>query len=59
MLIIKCGRWQHYDRVPLVIADSEQDMSGIEPGSLGWYTGALTTGLQEVTAIWMDNAVAS
>ena len=23
-------------------------MPGIEPGPLGWYTGALTTGLQEV-----------
>ena len=33
---------------PLVIADSEQDMPGIEPGPLGWYTTALTTRLQEV-----------
>ena len=33
---------------PLVIADSERDMPGIEPGPLGWYTSALTTGLQEV-----------
>jgi hypothetical protein len=32
----------------LVIADTEQDMPGIEPGPLGWYTSALTTGLQEV-----------
>ena len=33
---------------PFVIADSEWDMPGIEPGQLGWYTSALTTGLQEV-----------
>ena len=33
---------------PLVIADSERDIPGIEPGPLGWYTSALTTGLQEV-----------
>ena len=33
---------------PLVIADSERDMLGIEPGPLGCYTSALTTGLQEV-----------
>ena len=26
---------------PLVIADSERDMPGIEPGPLGWYTSAL------------------
>ena len=33
---------------PLVIAVSERDMPRIEPGPLGWYTSALTTGLQEV-----------
>ena len=33
---------------PLVIADSERDMPGIEPGPLGWYASALTTGIQEV-----------
>ena len=33
---------------PLVIADSEREMPGIEPGPLGWYASALTTGLQEV-----------
>ena len=33
---------------PHVIADSERDVPGIEPGTLGWYTSALTTGLQEV-----------
>ena len=32
----------------LVIADSEQNMPGIEAGPLGWYTSALTTGLQKV-----------
>ena len=26
---------------PLVIADSERDMPGIEPGPLGWYTSAV------------------
>ena len=26
---------------PLVIADSEQDRPGIEPGPLGWYTSGL------------------
>ena len=35
-------------RFPLVIADSERDMPGIEPGLLGWHTSALTTDLQEV-----------
>ena len=33
---------------PLVIADSERDIPGIETGPLGWYTSALTTGLQVV-----------
>ena len=33
---------------PRVIADSERDMSEIEPGPLGWHTSALTTELQEV-----------
>ena len=33
--------------IPLVIADFELDMPGIEPGPLGWYTSALTTGLHE------------
>ena len=28
---------------PLVIAESERDMPGIEPGPLCWYTSALTT----------------
>ena len=32
---------------PLVKADSERDMPGIEPGPLGWYTGALTTGYKK------------
>ena len=33
---------------PLVIGDSERDMPGIEPGPPGWYTSAISTGLQEV-----------
>jgi hypothetical protein len=33
---------------PPVIADSEQDKPEIEPGPLGWFTSAVTTGLQEV-----------
>ena len=33
---------------PIVIADSEQDMPGNEPGLLGWHKSALTTELQEV-----------
>ena len=33
---------------PLVIAVSERDMPGIEPGPLGWHTSALTNELQEV-----------
>ena len=33
---------------PLVIADSERDMPGIEPGPLDWHTRALTNELQEV-----------
>ena len=33
---------------PLVIADSEWDMQGIEPGPLGWHTSTLTTELQEL-----------
>jgi hypothetical protein len=33
---------------PLGISDSEQDLPGIKPGPLGWYTSTLTTGLQEV-----------
>jgi hypothetical protein len=33
---------------PLVIADYDRDVPGIEPGPLGWYTRALTTGFQEV-----------
>ena len=33
---------------PLVIAVSEQDMSGIKPGPLGWYTSNVTNELQEV-----------
>ena len=32
---------------PLAIADSPQDLPGIEPGPLGWYTST-TTGLKEV-----------
>ena len=32
---------------PLVIAVSEQDMPGIEPGPLGWHTNALTTELHK------------
>ena len=32
----------------LVIANSEQDMSGMEPGPLGWHTSTLITELQEV-----------
>ena len=32
---------------PLVIADSLQDIPGIEPGPLGWHTNALTTQLQK------------
>jgi hypothetical protein len=31
-----------------VINDTERDMPGIEPGSLGWHTRALTNELQEV-----------
>ena len=42
---------------PLVIAVSERDMPGIEPGPLGWYTSALTTGLHEMFKhIWCVNA---
>ena len=33
---------------PLVIAFSERDMPGIEPGPLGWHTSTLTNELQEV-----------
>ena len=33
---------------PLLIADSERDMPGIEPWPLGWYTTALTNELKEV-----------
>ena len=33
---------------PVVTADSEQDMPGIEPGPLGWHTSTLTTELQQV-----------
>ena len=33
---------------PLVMADSERDKPGIEPGPLGWHTSALTNELQEV-----------
>ena len=32
---------------PHVIADSEGDIPGIEPGPLGWHTSALTIELQE------------
>ena len=35
-------------RFPLVIAVSEREMPGIEPGLLGWHTIALTNELQEV-----------
>ena len=34
--------------LPLVIAESEQDMPRIKPGPLGWHTGTLITELQEV-----------
>ena len=40
-------------RFPLVIAVSERDMSGIEPGPLGWHTSALTNELQEVILFWV------
>ena len=33
---------------PLVIADSEQDITGIEPEPLGWHTSTLTNELHEV-----------
>ena len=33
--------------LPLVIADSERDMPGIELGPLGWHASTLTTDLQE------------
>ena len=33
----------------LVIAVSEWEMPGIKHGTLGWYTSALTNGLQEGT----------
>ena len=33
---------------PLVVAVSERDMAGIEPGPLGWHTSAITNELQEV-----------
>ena len=36
-------------RFRLVIAVSERDMPGIEPGPLGWHTSALTNELQEVS----------
>ena len=40
---------------PLVIAGSERDMPGIEPGPLGWQTSTLTTELQEVrSAIFLS-----
>ena len=32
---------------PLVIAVSERDMPGIEPGVLGWHTSVLTNELLE------------
>ena len=35
--------------VHLVIAVSEQNMTGIEPGPLGWHTRALSNKLQEVS----------
>ena len=35
-------------RFPLVIAVSERDMQGIEPGLLGWHTSALTNEFQKV-----------
>ena len=28
--------------IPLIIVDFEQDVSGIDPGPLGWHTRALT-----------------
>ena len=36
---------------PLLIADFERDMPGIEPALLDWYTSTLTTGLQEVLSV--------
>ena len=33
---------------PLVIAVSERDMPGVEPGPLGWHTSTLTNELQDV-----------
>jgi hypothetical protein len=36
-------------RFTLVIAVSEQDMPGIEPGPLYWHTSALTNEIQEVS----------
>ena len=33
---------------PLVIAVSDQDMPGMEPGPPGWHTSALTNELQEI-----------
>jgi hypothetical protein len=44
----KYVRWKQHDLVPFVIADSELDMQGIEPGLLGWQTSALTTELKQV-----------
>ena len=47
-------------RFPLVIAVSERDMSGIEPGPLGWHTSALTNELQEVRLkiiLWMSGVL--
>jgi hypothetical protein len=46
--LIGCIIWVFIRDFPHVIADSERDMQGIEPWALGWYTSALTTGLQEV-----------
>ena len=34
-------------RFPLVLADSEGEMPGMEPGPVGWYTSALTTEVRQ------------
>ena len=38
-------------RFPLVIADPERDMPGIEHVPLGWHNSTLTTELQEVRQV--------
>ena len=60
MLYTKSGGGSSMIRFPLVIAVSERDMPGIEPGPLGWHTSALTNKLQEVRLkiiLWMSGVL--